>query len=193
MLGRRFGLDPPAGAEIFLSPHGQAAGAAAQPSMARAPSARSAVTRRCRHDLRLILHCRSKRSDYRAENKRRVALSSAYSVSGLLAENVNGGVAAVFSNQRQIEAEAKLLQSQVPLRFLHITCRTADLQTYKVIKFSKQTTQWVQMIEGFNNALKELGDIENWAKTIERDMATIASSLEYRLQRSSHEPQTHAH
>lgn len=46
-------------------------------------------------------------------------------------------------------------------------------------KFSKQTTQWVQMIEGFNTALKELGDIDNWVKTIERDMATIATSLEY--------------
>lgn len=48
-----------------------------------------------------------------SENKRRAALNSAYSVSGLLAENVNGGVASVFSNQRQIEAEAKLLQTQV--------------------------------------------------------------------------------
>lgn len=38
------------------------------------------------------------------------------------------------------------------------------------------------MIEGFNNSLKELGDIENWVKTIERDMATIASSLEYVLE-----------
>lgn len=46
-------------------------------------------------------------------------------------------------------------------------------------QFSKQTAQWISMVEGFNQALKEIGDVENWARSIEMDMRTIATALEY--------------
>ena len=65
-----------------------------------------------------------------------------------------------YSNQRALENEAKLLQQHVN-------------------QFSKQTTQWMTMLENFNTALKELGDVENWARTIEADITTVASALEY--------------
>ena len=65
-----------------------------------------------------------------------------------------------YNSQRQLEYEAKQLQA-------HVT------------KLTKQTTQWVALVENFNQALKELGDVENWARTIETDMTTIASALEY--------------
>ena len=42
-----------------------------------------------------------------------------------------------------------------------------------------QTQNWLQLVEGFNDKLKELGDIENWSKSIETDMKTISSSMEY--------------
>ena len=42
-----------------------------------------------------------------------------------------------------------------------------------------QTQNWVQLVDGFNDKLKELGDIENWSRTIETDMMTLSSSLEY--------------
>ena len=42
-----------------------------------------------------------------------------------------------------------------------------------------QTQNWLQLVDGFNDKLKELGDIENWSKSIETDMKTILSSMEY--------------
>lgn len=65
-----------------------------------------------------------------------------------------------YNNQRALENEAKVLQ-------------------YNVNQFSKQTQQWMNMLENFNQSLKELGDVENWARTIETDITTLASALEY--------------
>lgn len=44
--------------------------------------------------------------------------------------------------------------------------------------FAKQSQQWLQLIEGFSSALKELGDVENWARSIEADMQVMTYSLE---------------
>ena len=52
--------------------------------------------------------------------------------------------------------------------------------------FNKQTQQWINLIENFSTSLKELGDAENWANTIEQDMRTITSALEiaYKMERT---------
>lgn len=52
--------------------------------------------------------------------------------------------------------------------------------------FTKQTQQWVNLVETFSSALKEIGDVENWAKTIEGDVRTITIALE-NVYRSSQE------
>ena len=78
----------------------------------------------------------------------------------MLLDKVNSGVAQVFANQRLIEGEAKTLHSQTS-------------------RLVKQTGQWVTAVEKFNSALKELGDVEAWARAIESDLRHVAASLEY--------------
>uniref|UniRef100_A0A4W6E066 Biogenesis of lysosome-related organelles complex 1 subunit 1 n=1 Tax=Lates calcarifer TaxID=8187 RepID=A0A4W6E066_LATCA len=77
-----------------------------------------------------------------------------------LVDHLNVGVAQAYINQRKLDHEVKTLQVQAS-------------------QFSKQTAQWISMVEGFNQALKEIGDVENWARSIEMDMRTIATALEY--------------
>jgi len=94
------------------------------------------------------------------ERLRKVAVSSVSAVTNSLMDSVNGGVATVFSQQRKLEVEAKILQTQAN-------------------RFCRQTTQWLTLLDNFNQSLKELGDLENWAKAIESDMQNISSALEY--------------
>ncbi|XP_072349783.1 biogenesis of lysosome-related organelles complex 1 subunit 1-like isoform X3 [Scyliorhinus torazame] len=70
------------------------------------------------------------------------------------------GVAQAYVNQRKLDNEVKTLQIQAA-------------------QFAKQTQQWLGMVDSFNQALKEIGDVENWARSIEMDMRTIATALEY--------------
>ncbi len=72
---------------------------------------------------------------------------------------INGGVATVWQNQQQLEAEARHLQQHSQ-------------------RFAKLSAQWATSFQGFHQALKALGDVENWAKAIESDMSFITSSLE---------------
>ena len=73
---------------------------------------------------------------------------------------LSSSVESAYNNQRQLETEAKQLQNNIS-------------------RLTKQTQQWISMIDSFNHALKELGDVENWARSIETDMVAIASALEY--------------
>lgn len=63
-----------------------------------------------------------------------------------------------------MEAEARQLQAQAA-------------------RFSKQARQWVSVTEQFNRSMKEIGDIENWARVMEQDITTIAAVLEAVSQR----------
>ena len=68
-------------------------------------------------------------------------------------------MAQAYLNQKKLDAEAKQLHASAT-------------------NFSKQTQQWLNLVESFSSALKELGDVENWAKTIEGDVRTISTALE---------------
>lgn len=95
------------------------------------------------------------------EEKRRVAaVNAAQVVTKTLVGSMNEGVAQIFQTQKQLEGEVRHLQTSL-------------------VKYTKLSNQWVTMIDGFNQALKEIGDVENWAQRIEADMRTIAEGLEH--------------
>ncbi|CAH1725368.1 unnamed protein product [Macrosiphum euphorbiae] len=92
--------------------------------------------------------------------KRKEAVNAANELTNALVEHLNVGVAQAYLNQKKLDAEAKQLHQSA-------------------IVFSKQTSQWLSLIDNFNSALKELGDVENWTRTIENDMQNITTTLEY--------------
>ena len=65
----------------------------------------------------------------------------------------------VYVNQKLLDHEARELQTQAA-------------------RFSRQTRQWVALCEQLNKSLKEIGDIENWARVMEDDVVAIAATLE---------------
>lgn len=105
------------------------------------------------HNQRLAAHRRE------IEKCKDDVVASIEAVTSALLDSVNAGVAQVYINQQRLEQEAKALQAQTA-------------------RFAKQTSKWLAMYKGLNEALKELGDVKNWAKTIEADMNSIAELLD---------------
>lgn len=68
-------------------------------------------------------------------------------------------VARAYVNQRKLDAESKQLVANID-------------------HFSRSMNQWTNLMNNFNDSLKQLGDVENWAKVIEKDMNDVATVLE---------------
>ncbi|XP_071495573.1 biogenesis of lysosome-related organelles complex 1 subunit 1-like [Diadema antillarum] len=100
------------------------------------------------------------------EKRKKEAAAAATAVTRSLVENLNSRVAVAYKNEKKLDAETKQLQANAA-------------------QFAKQSQQWLSLVENFNQALKELGHVENWARSIETDMQTIASALEYAYKDSS--------
>ncbi len=94
------------------------------------------------------------------ERKRRIALAAVHKCSDAMVDSLNSSVEKAYENQRKLDNEAKVLQSHSA-------------------RYIKQTTQWLNLVEGFHKNLKSLGDLEQWAKTIENDMQIIVANMEY--------------
>ncbi|GAU90848.1 hypothetical protein RvY_03208 [Ramazzottius varieornatus] len=93
------------------------------------------------------------------ERKRKEAMDVAEELTKTLVRNLNTSVSQAYVNQRKIDAEAKALQARVN-------------------RFTQQSHAWLQIADNFNGALKELGDVENWARSIERDMRIVNDTLQ---------------
>lgn len=104
----------------------------------------------------------AKQAKFREEQDRRrqEALRALYKFNTAISASVNGCVALAYTNQCQIDKEMRELQNQVS-------------------QFHRLSNQWTYMLEGFHAALKELGDVENWSKSIESDLRTVATTLDH--------------
>eukprot|EP00045_Choanoeca_perplexa_P000417 m.14436 g.14436 ORF g.14436 m.14436 type:complete len:125 (+) comp10281_c0_seq1:59-433(+) len=87
------------------------------------------------------------------------AIQASRAASTALVDSINADVAAVFATQRDIEGEVKRLQTALA-------------------KHNKLAASWTSSITKFNTALKEIGDVENWAERLEDDMRTVVDTLE---------------
>mmetsp|Transcript_5450 Transcript_5450/g.10022 ORF Transcript_5450/g.10022 Transcript_5450/m.10022 type:complete len:122 (+) Transcript_5450:1514-1879(+) len=72
--------------------------------------------------------------------------------------SVDFEVRQMHDNQRRIEKEAKMFKEE----------------TAKITSLGKK---WISTYDTLNDALKELGDVANWAGVIERDMQQIAGAV----------------
>lgn len=92
--------------------------------------------------------------------KRREAITPATCLTEVLVDHLNVGVAQANRSQRKLDNKVKTLQIQAA-------------------QSAKHTGQWLGMVENFNQALKEIGDVQNWVQKIELDMCTITTMLKY--------------
>ena len=106
------------------------------------------------HDLE-----RAKRNVALREQRERLMADAALMNQGFL-NATNREVLQVYSNQRELDKEVKMLRKE-----------TTD--------FVKETTKWVTMFQDFNKGMEKVGDVETWAKGIQMDLKMINDSLQY--------------
>eukprot|EP00694_Reclinomonas_americana_P001921 EC786869.1.p1 GENE.EC786869.1~~EC786869.1.p1 ORF type:complete len:121 (+),score=46.99 EC786869.1:39-401(+) len=94
------------------------------------------------------------------EQRRHAALLAVASASDDVLDRVTRGANEVFQNQRALEAESQALQQEA-------------------VRFSRQTVQWLTLLDQFNASLKDLGDVEHWAQSLKNDMKLVTTSLEF--------------
>ncbi|KAL1568647.1 biogenesis of lysosome-related organelles complex 1 subunit 1-like [Salvia divinorum] len=94
----------------------------------------------------------------RTEKAKKDAIQTAMCVSDLLVKSVDGGVREVFINEERIDKEIQALAASI-------------------VRFSKQNDQWLAASHALNTAVKEIGDFENWMKTMELDCKSISAAI----------------
>lgn len=92
-------------------------------------------------------------------NKRVVAEKAVENLTARSVKELNDGIAQAYLNQHKMDNEARKLQANVA-------------------KLTKQAQQWMIACNGLNSAVKDLGDISTWTKSIEADVKYIAGAIE---------------
>ena len=115
----------------------------------------------------LVKESKARRASLLAENERRrkAAADAAGAASTAAMDSVNVGVSTVWHNQQQLELEARTLQEQAK-------------------RFAKQSGQWLATHQAFHSSLKALGDVENWARSLESYAARRSGLRALRAQAS---------
>ncbi|GAB4824284.1 hypothetical protein Ancab_007171 [Ancistrocladus abbreviatus] len=94
----------------------------------------------------------------RTEKAKKEAMQTATRVSELLVDTVNGTVQESFLNEKRIEFEIRAVAATI-------------------MRFKRQTDQWLSASHSINTAAKEIGDFENWMKVMEYDCKNISAAI----------------
>ncbi|KAJ3347916.1 biogenesis of lysosome- organelles complex 1 subunit 1 [Entophlyctis luteolus] len=87
------------------------------------------------------------------------ATASINNLSDVLIETVNTPVSLAFSNQQRIESLEASVLAESKL-------------------FALNARKWLAMVNKLNASLKELGNVEDWARAIESDVDVVVSVIE---------------
>mmetsp|Transcript_12115 Transcript_12115/g.28277 ORF Transcript_12115/g.28277 Transcript_12115/m.28277 type:complete len:182 (+) Transcript_12115:32-577(+) len=91
--------------------------------------------------------------------KQQAACETVARVADAAVDSLNGDMRRVWQNQQRLETEMRALQ-----RGSQQLCAQAQA--------------WVHMYGSFHGALKALGDVENWADVLRRDMALVSGTID---------------
>ncbi|WCJ34711.1 Biogenesis of lysosome-related organelles complex 1 subunit 1 [Euphorbia peplus] len=103
-------------------------------------------------------HQKSRLLRENTEKAKKDATLKAVNVAKLLMDAVNGGVQECYINEKRIELEIRALAATIS-------------------RFMGQTNQWLTATHAINSAIKEIGDFENWMKTMEFDCKNINAAI----------------
>lgn len=93
-------------------------------------------------------------------NTKRVAAEKAVeSLTVRSVKELNGGIAQAYLNEQKLDNEARKLQENVT-------------------RLTKQAQQWMLVCNNLNSAVKDLGDISTWTRTIQNEVKFVARAVE---------------
>lgn len=98
------------------------------------------------------------------DKRRKEAEAAVEAATTALTGRLGEGMARVRAQQVRLEKEADSLQKEAS-------------------RFAARTERWVSSYGQLDSALKELGDVESWARAIEADLAATAAALEFVAER----------
>lgn len=75
-----------------------------------------------------------------------------------ISKSLNSQIEILHENQKKIDNQCKVIRSE------------AD-------KLVTQNQNWMKMYSNLNNSLKKVGDLNNWAMILEKEMAEVSAAI----------------